>query len=131
VEAQLAGDAQSHYDLAMTYREIGLLDQAMESFRHAEQDTRFAARALEMSARCLADQGRHAEAVVEFGRALAMPGVTEENDIELRYYFGNSLVELGRLNEAMSEYERVEQRMPDFEDVSARLDALRRTLDAA
>jgi hypothetical protein len=25
----------------------------------------------------------------------------------------------------------VEQRMPDFEDVSARLDALRRTLDAA
>jgi tetratricopeptide (TPR) repeat protein len=131
VEAQLAGDAQSHYDLAMTYREMGLLDQAMESFRHAEQDTRFAARAAEMAARCLADQGRHGEAALEFGRALAMPGVTDQNDIELRYYFGNSLVELGRLAEAMTEYELVMERMPEFEDVSDRLDALRRTLDAA
>ena len=131
VQAQLAGDAQSHYDLAMTYREMGLLEPAMDSFRHAEQDTRFTARAAEMSARCLADMGRHAEATIEFARALALPGVGADNDLELRFHFGNSLVELGRLEEALPEYELVMERMPEFEDVGARLDALRRTLGRA
>jgi tetratricopeptide (TPR) repeat protein len=131
VEAQLAGDAQSHYDLGMTYREMGLHAQAIDSFRSAEQDPRFAARASEMSARCLSEQGRLAEAVSEFKRALALPGVNSENDIELRFHFGNTLVDLGNLEEALPEYERVAARMPDFEDVGTRLEALRRTLGRA
>ena len=117
VEAQLAGDAQSHYDLGMTYREMGLLDQAMDSFRSAEQDAAFAARALEMVGRCLADQGRLAEAVEEFERALALPTVTPENDVELRYWHGIALAGLGRDEEALAEFERVQAQLPGFEDV--------------
>jgi tetratricopeptide (TPR) repeat protein len=131
VEAQLAGDAQSHYDLGMTYREMGLLEQAMDSFRCAAQDQAFAARALEMVGRCMSEQGRLPEAADEFKRALAIPGVTADNDGELRYYYGLALAGTGRMAEALAELEAVQERLPGFEDVDQLVADLRGQLGRA
>lgn len=130
VEAQLAGDAQSHYDLGMTYREMGLLDQAVDSFRVAVGEPRLAARALEMIGRCHAGQGRWAEAVGEFRRALQQP-VPEGGDAELRFHFAHALVELGEAESALAEYEIVSEQMPGYEDVDERIAALHRVLGRA
>src|SRR5206468_10493412 len=51
IEAQLSGDAQGHYDLAMAYREMGLLDHAVESFRMALAHPGLTHRAAEMLGR--------------------------------------------------------------------------------
>ena len=131
VEAQLAGDAQSHYDLGMTYREMGLLEQAMESFRCSALDQSFAARALEMVGRCLSDQGRLPEAAEEFRNALTLPGVTSENDGELRYHYGLALAGTGRAAEALVELEATQQRLPGFEDVDQHVAELREQLGRA
>jgi len=131
VEAQLAGDAQSHYDLGMTYREMGLLEQAVDSFRVAQQDERLAARSHEMIGRCLAGQGRHAEAAGEYRRALAQPGMGPGNDAELRFELASVLVEMGDPEAALAEYTNVATQIPDYEDVEQRLAALRRVLGRA
>jgi tetratricopeptide (TPR) repeat protein len=131
VEEQLAGDAQSHYDLGMTYREMGLLDQAMSSFRCAQQDPMFAARALEMVGRCLSDQGRLADAESEFRRALTNPGVSTANDGELRYHLGLALAGQGRHADALLELERVQSQLPGFEDVDQHVADLRTMLGRA
>jgi tetratricopeptide (TPR) repeat protein len=131
VEAQLAGDAQSHYDLGMTYREMGLLEQAVEAFRFAQTDPGLAARAHEMIGRCFCDQGRNAEAAGEFRRALALPGIAEGGDAELRYHLGNALAESGEAAAALAEYESVASQLPGFEDVDARIAALRRVMGLA
>ena len=128
VAAQLAGDSQSHYDLGMTYREMGLLDQAIESFRVAQEDPRLAPRALEMAGRCLADQGRHHEACGDFRRALGLLDSAEGNDGEVRWHLAHSLTEIGEHEDALTEYERVEAVLPGFEDVAERIVALRRVL---
>ncbi len=128
VESQLAGDPQSHYDLGMTYREMGLYDQAMDSFRQAKTDPRLSIRASEMMGRCLADQGRWGDALAEFARALEMPDVGPENDLELRYHFGHALAEKGRFEEALHQYQVVAERFPGFEDVEERVTAMRRVL---
>jgi len=130
VEAQLAGDAQSHYDLGMTYREMGLLEQAVDSFRVAVGDPRLAPRALEMIGRCHADQARWAEAVGEFRRALQQP-MEPGADGELRFHYAQALVELGETEAALAEYEAVSATMPGFEDVDERIAALRRVLGRA
>ena len=130
VEAQLAGDAQSHYDLGMTYREMGLLEQAVDSFRVSVGDPKLAARALEMIGRCHVDQGRWAEAVGEFRRALQHP-MPVGGDGELRYHYAHALVELGETEAALDEYERVAAEMPGYEDVDERIVALRRVLGRA
>lgn len=128
VAAQLAGDSQSHYDLGMTYREMGLLDQAIESFRVAQEDPRLAPRALEMAGRCLADQGRHHEACGDFRRALALLDSAAGTDGEVRWHLAHSLTEIGENEDALTEYERVEASLPGFEDVAERIVALRRVL---
>lgn len=130
VEAQLAGDAQGQYDLGMTYREMGLLDQAMEAFRAASHDPRFAARSLEMTGRCLVDQGRANEAVGEFRRALEQPGMTDAG-AELRYHLGIALEGANRHDEALEEYVQVQAAMPGYEDVDQRVEAMRRWLGRA
>lgn len=131
VEAQLAGDAQSHYDLGMTYREMGLLEQAVESFRVAERDPKLAAKALEMIGRSHVDQGRWAEAVGEFRRALTQQGLDATSIAELRFHLAHALVDLGEPESALAEYQAVATALPDYEDVNERILALRRVLGQA
>jgi tetratricopeptide (TPR) repeat protein len=131
VEAQLSGDAQSHYDLGMTYREMGLLEQAVESFRIAEQDPRLMARALEMVGRCFTDMGRWGEASVEFGRALQGAGIEPVAAAELRYHHGVALAHSGDPLAALREFEQVAAVIPGYEDVDERIASLREQLGKA
>lgn len=126
VEAQLSGDAQSHYDLGMTYREMGLLDQAVESFRVASQSAPLAARSHEMIGRCFADMGRLAEAIAEFHAALTQLGASADLAIDLHHELGCALEAAGRSAEAVPHFERVVALHPDFADAAQRLEALRR-----
>jgi tetratricopeptide (TPR) repeat protein len=127
VESQLSGDAQSHYDLGMTYREMGLADQAVERFRSAAQDPAFAERAAEMIGRTLLDQGRFDEAAEEFARGLeTLPG-TADNGVGLRYHLGLAHEVAGRAAEALAEFERVYALQPNYPDVAQKIRVLRRT----
>ncbi len=131
VEAQLSGDSQSHYDLGMTYREMGLLEQAVDSFRISEQEARLSARSLEMIGRCFTDMGRWAEATIEFGRALDVPGIDEVAMAELRYHQGVALVHAGDPMMALQEFEKVASVLEGYEDVDERIRALREQLEKA
>ena len=131
IEAQLSGDAQSHYDLAMTYWEMGLIEQAMDSFRLAAADAAFASRAAEMIGRCLLDQGRYDEATSEFQIALQSPDLPAEAAIGLRYHLGLALEAAGNLKDAVAEYERVFAQQANYSDVALKLRVLRKALEAA
>jgi len=130
IESQLSGDPQSHYDLGMTYREMGLGDQAVESFRVAARDPAFAERAAEMIGRILLDQGRFDEAAEEFGRALeTLPGA-EEDGVGLRFHLGLAHEVAGRTARALAEFERVYAIQPNYPDVAQKIRVLRRTLES-
>lgn len=126
VEAQLSGDAQSHYDLGMTYREMGLLEQAVDSFRVSAQSAPLAARAHEMIGRCFADQGRLGEAIQEFHAALTQLGSSADLAVDLHHELGLALEASGQSDQAMQHFERVVAIHPEFADAAQRLDALRR-----
>lgn len=131
IEAQLSGDAQSHYDLAMTYWEMGLIEQAMDSFRLAAADPAFSSRAAEMIGRCMLDQGRYDEATSEFQIALQSPDLPAEAAIGLRYHLGLALEAAGSLKQAVAEYERVFAQQANYSDVALKLRVLRKALEAA
>jgi tetratricopeptide (TPR) repeat protein len=113
----------------MTYREMGLLDQAVESFRMAASDPAFTHRASEMIGRSLLDQGRFDEAAAEFESALAAPGLEPQAGANLRYQLGLSLEAAGRLAEALAEFEQVFAAQPSYPDVALKLRVLRKTLE--
>ncbi len=131
IEAQLSGDAQSHYDLGMAYREMGLLEQGVEAFRLAGRDPAFVHRSAEMIGRCLLDQGRFEEAAAEFAGVLQAEDLSPELGINMRYQLGLALEAAGHTREALAEFERVFSTQANFSDVALKIRVLRKTLEPA
>lgn len=130
VEAHLSGDAQGQYDLGMAYREMGLLEQAVESFRMSGQDPAYRDRCVEMIGRCLLDQGRFDDASQAFEEALAEGAADPALAVNLRYLLGLAHEAAGRGQEAMAEFERVYAAQPSFPDVALKIRVLRKTLES-
>jgi tetratricopeptide (TPR) repeat protein len=131
VESQLEGDAQGHYDLGMAYREMGLHSEALAAFRIAERDARLTLRAREMCGRCLADAGRHDEAVREFEGALRFHTLEAEAEAELRFRLALSLAESHELADAVAQLEIADMRFPGRPDIVERLAEWRRAFGQA
>jgi tetratricopeptide (TPR) repeat protein len=131
VDTQLSGDAQGHYDLAMSYREMGLLEQAVESFRVAARDPALGLRAMEMIGRCYTDQGRFDEAIEEFERALNDESLDPEARLGLQYEIGAAHQAAGRVNEALAAFESVHAQQPDFPNVDSKIRALRKSMGSS
>ena len=129
IESQISGDAQSHYDLGMTYREMGLIDQAVGCFRTAAHDPVFGSRSAEMIGRCLLDEGRFDEAAEEFARALAGFEEASEAGVCLRFQLGLAHEVAGHAPEALAEFERVYAVQPSYPDVAQKIGVLRRALE--
>ena len=106
---------------------MGLLEQAVERFRVADQDPAFRERCAEMIGRCLLDEGRFDEAVEEFTRALEVTGTTPEAEVSLRFQLGLAHEVAGRAPQALAEFERVYAAQPNFPDVAQKIRNLRRT----
>jgi len=128
IEAQLSGDAQGHYDLAMAYREMGLLDLAIESFRLALTSPVLAPQATEMLGRSLLDQGRFDEAIDELSNGLEHVSAEDEAALGLRYLLGLAFEAAGRPREALAEFEYVFSRQASFQDVTQKVRDARKAL---
>jgi len=129
VEALISDDAQSNYDLGMAYREMGLLDQALDCFRVAARNPVFVQRCAEMTGRSLLDQGLFDDAVAEFSSALELPGLDAGTAANLRFQLGLAHEAAGRPQEALEAFEGVYQQQPNYPDVAQKIKALRRALE--
>jgi len=129
VEALISDDAQSNYDLGMAYREMGLLDQALDCFRVAARSPAFAQRCAEMAGRSMLDQGLFDDAVEEFSNALSLPGLDAGLESNLRFQLGLAHEAAGRPQQALGEFERVYAQQANYPDVAQKIRALRRALE--
>ena len=121
-----ADDAASHYDLGMTYRQMGLLDEAVAEFRMAARDPAFSIKCTDMLGRCLLERGDFGAAIAEFERGLALDGLTAESALAFRYSLGLVLEASGRPMEALEHFEAVFASQPNYPDVAAKIRELRR-----
>jgi tetratricopeptide (TPR) repeat protein len=121
-----ADDASSHYDLGMTYRQMGLLDEAVAEFRLAARDPAFSIKCTDMLGRCLLERGDFGAAIAEFERGLALPGMTADSQLSFRYSLGLVLEASGRSVEALDQFESVFAAQPNYPDVAAKIRELRR-----
>jgi tetratricopeptide (TPR) repeat protein len=98
-------DAQSHYDLGMTYLEMGMPEQAVDEFEIASRADSHRVRSLEMLARCLITAGRADEALAAVEEAAAS-GDEPDRQASLFACRGLALEALGRIPEALHALER-------------------------
>ncbi|MFN9203382.1 MAG: tetratricopeptide repeat protein [Gemmatimonas sp.] len=117
-------DFESHYDLGVAFKEMGLLDDAVAEFQTALRSRAHRLPAYEALGQCFVELGRHQVAATVLSRALHEPGLDDEQRVGVLYFLARSSEALQRLDEARSYYQRVYAIDIQFRDVAARLAAL-------
>lgn len=71
-------DFESHYDLGVAYKEMGLLDDAIAEFQKALRSRAHRLPAYEALGQCFVEQGRYQVAATVLSRALHEPGLDDD-----------------------------------------------------
>jgi tetratricopeptide (TPR) repeat protein len=114
-------DFDSHYDLGIAYKEMGLFDEAIAEFQKALRGATHRIRAYEALGQCFIDRNDYETAITVLGRALREPGMEDEDLIGVLYLLGYSSEGSKKPRDAAAYYQRVFAIDIDFRDVSKRL----------
>jgi tetratricopeptide (TPR) repeat protein len=114
-------DFDSHYDLGVAYREMGLIDEAIAEFQKALRGATQRIRAYEALGQCFIDRREYDVGITILSRALREPGMEDEDLIGVLYLLGFASEEGKKPRDAAAYYQRVFAVDIDFRDVSKRL----------
>jgi tetratricopeptide (TPR) repeat protein len=120
-------DHESHYDLGVAYKEMGLLDEAIAEFQIALRGTERRVRTYEALGQCFLEKGQLPVARTILQRALVEPGAGDDQLVGVLYLLGYASEGLNMPEEAKGFYERVFVVDIQFRDVGERLNALEAT----
>jgi tetratricopeptide (TPR) repeat protein len=120
-------DFQSHFDLGVAYKEMGLLDEAIAEFQKALRAVDGRLKSSEALGVCFFEKGQFAVAETILRRGLEHQGASEAERIGLLYWLGRAYEEQGKSADALTSYNRVFGVDINFQDVNQRVRALSRT----
>jgi tetratricopeptide (TPR) repeat protein len=117
-------DFESHYDLGVAYKEMGLLDEAIAEFQKALRAPDGKLKSSEALGLCFFEKRQFAvtETILKRGIDFAAKGDAER--VGLLYLLGRTLEEQGKQGEALLAYNRVFVVDINFQDVNQRVQAL-------
>ena len=124
-------DPETHYNLGVAFREMGLLDEAIGEFQKvcqaSERGHAFSQlmQAYTWLAQCFLDKGVPEAAVRWYERALNLPNLDAETRTALHYELGSSFENAGNRPAALSNFLEVYGNNIDYRDVGERIKALR------
>jgi tetratricopeptide (TPR) repeat protein len=106
-------DFETHYNMGIAYKEMGLVDDAIQEFQAAaalvkpgDGTSRFL-QCCNMLGHCFIEQGVTEASVMWFKKGLAAPGHSEDEYQALRYDLGSAYEQLGDVEQARQLYTEV------------------------
>ncbi len=125
VEEQLSEeDADTHFNLGIAYREMGLLPEAIREFQVASRDTAYFVESCSNIGVCYQEQGMWSEAAEWYQKALVAPDITSEARRGLRYDLAAANQSAGDVDQAVGIFEEIAAADPAYRDVADRLSSL-------
>jgi tetratricopeptide (TPR) repeat protein len=119
-----AEDYQAHYDLGVTFKEMGLLDEAIAEFQKALRAPEGRLKTSEALGTSFYEKGQFAIAEAILKRAVESLGATDDEQIGLIYWLSRAQEEQNKVEAAIANFERVLAVDIGFADVSARIGRL-------
>jgi tetratricopeptide (TPR) repeat protein len=120
-----AEDYQSHYDLAIAYKEMGLVDEAIAEFQKALAGPTTRLPTYEALGQCFLDKGQFKLASSILSRGLT-ERATEDQLLGVLYWLGRAAEAQGNSDDALGYYQRVFVLDIQFRDIAERMSALER-----
>jgi tetratricopeptide (TPR) repeat protein len=124
-------DPETHYNLGIAFKEMGLLDEAIGELQkvcHAvDRGAPFSQpiQALTWLAQCLVDKGAPEAAVRWYQKALLLPGLDSGSRCSIYYDLGAAYQAAGDNKAALTNFMEVYGSNIDFRDVASRIKALK------
>ena len=122
-------DLETHYNLGIAYREMGLIEEAISEFQKVAkgnkgQAFRYAMQCCTLLGLAFMEKGQPAIAATWYERALAMPALDQETILALRYDLGVAQELAGDMAAARKSFSQVYGMNIDYRDVAERLSSL-------
>jgi tetratricopeptide (TPR) repeat protein len=125
VAAQVSDDdSDTHFDLGIAYKEMGLLPDARREFQVAMSDPRRRCLCWTMIGLIYMDEGQPRDAIEAFQSGLESPEKTPREAVGLHYELAMACEAGGLTDQARLHYEYVFQREPEYREVGQRLQRL-------
>jgi len=125
VEQQLdSEDYDTHYNLGIAYKEMGLIDEAIGEFQLASKDPKRAVECASMLGLCFLEKGMPQLAIKWYRKGLEMPEITEEEHIGLLYDLASAYQEVGDTESAQKAFMEVYGMNSTYRDIVIRIKAL-------
>ncbi len=118
-------DFQTHYDLGVAFKEMGLLDEAIGEFQKALRAPEGKLKGSEALGTAFFEKEQYAVAETILKRAAESLGGSDEEKLGLYYWLGRSYEAQQKMSEAQGAYEHVTGVNIKFLDTAARVKALR------
>jgi tetratricopeptide (TPR) repeat protein len=124
-------DPETHYNLGIAFKEMGLLDEAIGELQkvcHAvEHGNSFSqpVQAYTWLAQCLVDKGVPEAAVRWYEKALTLPGLDHTSRCAIYYDLGSAYETSGDKKSALANFMEVYSSNIDFRDVATRIKVLK------
>ena len=125
-------DLETHYNLGIAYREMGLLDEAIGEFQKVAQAVQkgkpfaYAMNCATLLALTFLDKGEPKIASLWYLRALETPELDHEAILALRYDLGVALDMAGESSAALDSFRQVYAMNIDYRDVAGRIATLQK-----
>jgi tetratricopeptide (TPR) repeat protein len=125
VEQQLdSEDYDTHYNLGIAYKEMGLIDEAIGEFQLASKDPKRAVECASMLGLCFLEKGMPQLAIKWYRKGLEMPEITEEEHVGLLYDLGCAYQEVGDTENAQKTFMEVYGMNTNYRDIVGRIKQL-------
>ncbi len=121
-------DVDTHYNLGVAYKEMGLLDDAIGEFTLTPEGVPKFVQSRYMLGLCYMEKGEYDNAIGELQNALncsESTGEDEQSRIGMHYDLGLAYQGAGNISSALSEFQKVQSIRPEYRDTKAKLKELK------
>jgi len=125
-------DLETHYNLGIAFREMGLLEEAISEFQKVAKASdkgkafRYAMQCCTLLGLAFMEKGQPNIAAIWYERALHTPGVDAESTLALRYDLGVAQESAGDIEAALKSFSQVYAANIDYRDVADRIASLQK-----
>ncbi len=127
-------DLETHYNLGIAFREMGLVDEAISEFQKVAKATdngkpfRYGMQCCTLLGLAFMEKGQPGIAAIWYERALKVPGIEPESILALRYDLGVAQESAGEPEAALKSFSQVYAMNIDYRDVADRIAALQKPI---
>jgi pilus assembly protein FimV len=127
-------DLETHYNLGIAFREMGLLEEAISEFQKVAKATdrgrpfRYTMQCCTLLGLAFMEKGQPGVAAIWYDRALITPNLDPESVLALRYDLGVAQESAGEPVAALKSFSQVYAMNIDYRDVGERIAALQKPI---